>query len=355
MHPVIASKGRLGPYLLTMVPLYGILVALLARPGALSIGEALAAAAPMTLVYPFLGLSSWYPCRIVPLDRSTVPRLLATHGTGAVVTSALWIATGAFCAWIMAADRRLVALPTHFNGQLPVLFLAGIVLYLLSVAFHYILISFEQARQAETMAMELRVLAREAELKALKAQIHPHFLFNSLNSISALTSSDPARAREMCVLLSEFLRESLAVGERESITIEKELSLARAYLAIESIRFGSRLSFEEKVGEDSGGCHVPPLLIQPLVENAIRHGIATRVEGGLVRLSVHRSGQNLFMEIDNPFDSDSPAAGGEGRGIENVRRRLAARYGNEARLEQERLPDRFRVTIRLPAHGQGVP
>ena len=196
------------------------------------------------------------------------------------------------------------------------------------------------------------MLAREAELKALKAQIHPHFLFNSLNSISALTTSNPASAREMCILLAEFFRTSLALGEKASVSLEEEMTVARTYLAIERLRFGSRLSVEESVDEAGRQCRLPPLLLQPLVENAIRHGIATRAEGGVLRLEARTDGMRLRLLVENPFDPEAPVRPGVGLGLENVRRRLLARYGEDALMDAERSRDRFRVTLFVPAEAE---
>jgi len=197
--------------------------------------------------------------------------------------------------------------------------------------------------------MELSILAREAELRALRAQIHPHFLFNSLNSISALVSTDPTQAREMCVLLAEFFRRTLAVGERPGVTFDEELAVARTYLAIERLRLGTRLCVEERVDEATLGCILPPLLLQPIVENAIRHGIASRSDGGVLRIQACVDGAHLRIDVENPFDPDAPRRPGVGVGLANVRRRLFAAYGDRARVETERGEDRFRVAISLPA------
>src|SRR5260370_2632838 len=116
---------------------------------------------------------------------------------------------------------------------------------------------------------EAELLAREAELKALKAQIDPHFLFNSLHSISALTAVDAGRARDMCIRLSDFLRNSLRLGERTTIPFSEELALARTYLEVEQVRFGQRLRVAQDIEEAYCDCDVPPLLLQPLVENSI--------------------------------------------------------------------------------------
>jgi LytS/YehU family sensor histidine kinase len=186
------------------------------------------------------------------------------------------------------------------------------------------------------------------ELKALQAQIDPHFLFNSLHSISALTTSDPAKAREMCVLLSDFLRSSLKMGDRERIPLSEELALARNFLAILQIRFGSRLRIEEDVKDGATGCLVPPLLLQPLVENAVTHGVATLVEGGSIRIGISRTDGRVAIRIENNFDKDARRHRG-GLGLANVRKRLEVCYGDAASVEVREAEDRFRVDVQLPA------
>jgi signal transduction histidine kinase len=349
VNPILERGHRRLPYLAAAVALTAILTGLLAVPGAFSPGEAAAIAVPMAAVFVLLAGSARYTCRAAPLAGGRVPRAVATHAAGAAVTSAVWVLAGAAVVRLLAAFWPEGGLPARYAAQVPVLFFAGVLLYLVSAAIHYVLLAFEAARQAERQAMELQILAREAELKALKAQIHPHFLFNSLNSISALVGSDPPRAREMCVFLSEFLRKSLAVGEKKSISVGEELSLAKAYLDVEGLRFGARLSVEENLDESGGPCLVPPLLLQPLVENAVRHGIATRVEGGVIRLEARRMGSRLRIVIENPCDPDEPPRRGSGLGLANVRQRLSARYGAEALFAARRLADSFLVVLSVPA------
>jgi LytS/YehU family sensor histidine kinase len=232
--------------------------------------------------------------------------------------------------------------------QVPSLVAVGVLLYLLSVALHYVLLAFEAARESERRESQLRLLAREAELKALKSQVQPHFLFNCLNSISALAGSDPARAREMCLGLAGFLRQSLAVGERVSITVGEELSLARSYLDVERIRFGKRLAVEETIEPSGEECMVPPLLLQPLVENAVVHGIATLAEGGAVRLEAGRTGNHLRIVIENPFDPEAPPHASSGLGLKMVRDRLSALYGPDAMFAARRLDGRHLAVISIP-------
>jgi LytS/YehU family sensor histidine kinase len=182
----------------------------------------------------------------------------------------------------------------------------------------------------------------------LKAQINPHFLFNSLHSISALTTVDAGRARDMCIRLSDFLRSSLRLGERLTIPFREELALARNYLDVEQVRFGGRLRVVQDIDDGCGDCEVPPLLVQPLVENAIKHGIATMVEGGEINMRGRRSRDEMRFTIENPFDPEAPSTRRNGIGLANVRNRLEARYGGAARLEIEVDENRYRVIMTLP-------
>jgi LytS/YehU family sensor histidine kinase len=229
----------------------------------------------------------------------------------------------------------------------------GILLFILAVVGHYLLGMIESSREAERHVLEMKVLAREAELRALRAQIDPHFLFNSLNSISALTAIDPAASRTMCQLLADFLRKSLDLGIRDCIPLDEEFALASSYLTIEQVRLGSRLKVSKEIDEASRSCLVPPLLLQPLMENAIHHGIAHLIDGGEIRIAAARPGERLSIVVENPCDPDRPRGNGGGIGLANVRGRLDTIYGSDAWLEVESGQDRFRVLVSLPAREQG--
>jgi two-component system, LytTR family, sensor histidine kinase AlgZ len=230
----------------------------------------------------------------------------------------------------------------------------GLLLYLLSLAISYLIAVFEHTRAAERRALQVQVLAREAELRILRAQIDPHFLFNSLHSISALTASDPADARRMCVLLADFLRESLALGSESRITLARELGLVARFLAVERVRYGDRLRNEVVVTEDADQCLVPPLLLLPLVENAVTHGIAHMLSGGTVTVTAGRIGSRLQVTVENPCDPDRPRRGGTGVGLANVRARLMTLHGYEGRFAAGEVDGRWRVELTLPMEELGV-
>ena len=347
MHPILGQLRRLGFYLLAWIPLGAILLYLLAALGGLSWPRAAALAIPLCVVYAFVCLSAWYSCRGTPLETSSFSRLTLTHLSAAVVAGGIWV---------VVAKVLAVALSTVFAGleqqiakDYPLLLGSGVLLYLLAVALHYVLLSDQASHEAEKREAEARVLARESELKALKTQVNPHFIFNCLNSISALTTSDSAKAREMCVLLADFLRKTLGLGEQTLIPLHDELALTHSYLSVEQIRFGVRLKLEEKTDPAVLDCLVPPLLLQPLVENAVRHGVSNLTEGGWIRIEIGRGSREvLSIRIENNFDPETPRRKGASIGLKNVRQRLDTAYGNRARFDVQTSGDRFAVSLELP-------
>ncbi len=349
MHPILGQFRRLVFYLAAWVPLAGLLAYLLGMNHAVSLREALALALPLCFVYAFVCLSAWYSCRVTPLETSALSKLVGTHLAGTIVATALWILAARILAVELSQIAAFRGLDRQLSSEIPLLVGTGVLFYLLSVALYYVLLAVEASRDAEARALQARMLARDAELRALKAQVNPHFLFNSLNSISALTSSDPARAREMCILLGDFLRRTLGLGEKSAIPLSEEMSLIHAFLAVEKIRFGSRLLMEEQIDPRTLEVDVPPLLLQPLVENAIAHGVANLVDGGCIRLGAALRDGNLSIVVENTFDPDAPPRRRNGVGLANVRQRLEARYGNRAGFSAGPEGDLFRIALSLPA------
>ncbi len=312
MHPILADGRRLLIYLAAWLPLSGILIAIFAFEGSLPWLSLALFAIPLDLGYAFVCLGTFYLCRAAPLHASGIARVLGTQAGAALTSAALWILVAR--SWFTAlGSMGLVEdqAPTFARLQ-PFLFGRGFLLFLIAALLHYLLVAFEDSRRAETRALEYRVLSREAELKTLRAQLHPHFLFNSLNSVVALVKSDPEAARRICVMLGDFLRSSLTLGARDTISVGEEVALAEGLLAIEKVRFGSRLTIETQLEEGARGCAVPPLLLQPLVENAVTHGIAHLLEGGAIRIAAGRRGDFVEIAVENPRDPearDAPASG----------------------------------------------
>jgi two-component system, LytTR family, sensor histidine kinase AlgZ len=346
MHPILGHFRRLMLYLSAWGPISAILLYLFASIGGLTWGRAASIALPLCLIYAFVCLSAWYTCRGVPLTNSGS---WLAHLVAAGIASLLWIATAKALVFILSGFPTFAGLDQQAPRIYPIVFGSGVLLYLLAVSLFYVLLSNQAAIEAEKREVEARALARESELKALKTQVNPHFLFNCLNSISALTSSDPAKAREMCVLLAEFLRKTLGLGEKPRIALRDELALLHAYLSVEQIRFGPRLKLEEATDFASLESMLPPLLLQPLVENAVRHGIAQLTEGGWIRIEIGQpEPERLAIAVENNFDPEAPRRKGVGLGLRNVQQRLQTSYGDRARIDVRATQGRFLVSLNLP-------
>ena len=344
MHPLLKSRSGFFSYLAIWI-LFGVLFGyVLSVGGRLRPAESVAITVPAIIVLALECLGPWYYLR--SLRSTRLGKLIAIYLLAAMCMSAV------IAVVIHITVAALSGIFPHLEGRLhPALPAIGgmvMLIYLLSIALHYVLFGVESARQAE-------LLAREAELKALKAQVNPHFLFNCLNSISALTTVDPQKAREMCVRLSEFLRNSLRLGERASIPFSEELALTKTYLEVEQVRFGKRLRVTQHFDPGCNNCELPPLLVQPLVENSIKHGIATLVEGGEILMTGHSLRDSVRLVIENRFDPDAPETRRNGFGLISVRNRLRTRYGDAARLEITVDGDRYQVTLTIPCEAYAEP
>ncbi|WP_109127052.1 histidine kinase [Dyella sp. C11] len=188
----------------------------------------------------------------------------------------------------------------------------------------------------------------QAQVAALQARIRPHFLFNSMNTVAALVRVDPDAAERTVEDLSELFRAALGEHSTRDGTLAEELGLVDRYLDIEQLRLGERLRVRRELDDLPGDFPLPRLLLQPLVENAVRHGIQPLREGGEVILRGRREGSGVLIDIDNPLAS-TPAPGGHGHGLDNVRRRVAFRYGPRARVTAGPKGERFIVRLELPA------
>jgi two-component system, LytTR family, sensor histidine kinase AlgZ len=349
MHPLLSRRSYMVAYLAVWVPLALLLIFLVTVSGGIGATESIILLLPMAALYAAACLATWFTCRATPLWSSGFTRVAATHLIAALLLSYLWALAGRLYARILSTSPSYSGLTQRYDTHFSMLLVSGVLLYFIIVGFFYVLIALEDSRAAEARVLETSVLAREAELKALKAQVNPHFLFNSLNSISALTSIDAGRAREMCILLADFLRMTLGLGEKAAVPLREELELLKRYLAIEKVRFGTRLQVDQEVDAEAENCLLPPLILQPLVENAIVHGIANLPQGGVIRLRARVREGFLQISIENSFDQEAAPSRRGGLGLKNVRQRMEARYPNQGAVRTDAGEDAFLVSLSIPA------
>ncbi len=265
--------------------------------------------------------------------RALVPRVLLM----AAILSLLWNGLGfgyrygvVGQPWPSKYSVGLILTVSSLNG-------VGLMISWLSIYFFYHTLDRIQRMQFEQLRLVANV--KEAELRALKAQVNPHFLFNSLNSLRALIDEDAPRAREAVTRLANLLRYSLQSGQVETVSLKDELSAVQDYLALEQIRHEERLLVRWDVAEEARLQPVPPMLLQTLVENAVKYGISPRPEGGLITISAQVADAILHICVSNPGELSSPsneawakAGSSTGVGLRNASERLNLLYGDQATL-----------------------
>jgi two-component system, LytTR family, sensor histidine kinase AlgZ len=349
MHPILANQERLSIYLLGWLIFGTMLAAVLALSHDFSWTEGLTLAVPITIIYGIICLSSWYVCRVYPLEKTPFARVLLVQTLAGIVTIVLWVLIAG--GWVLFLERALAfsGFRIRVFGKAPLLVGVGFIMYSLTVAIHYLIVTFEASKESEQRELQSRILAQEAELKALRAQINPHFLFNSLNSISALATQNPTAVRTMTLKLADFLRKSLRLGAQEFIRLDEEISMSLSFLEIEQIRYGSRLQIVQKIEAVCNDCVVPPLILQPLIENSVHHGIAHLLDGGTIAIEADWRGSVLHVKIENPVDPDRPRNRKGGLGLDNVNKRLRAIYKEDAQLHTSENEGIFRTELWLPA------
>lgn len=264
-----------------------------------------------------------------------------------------------FIVWVMAEavhGTPVAPITAAFYQRLP---LSGQLRnqYILLLAVHgawvaiYLALAMQRHRyQSGLRQAQLGKALQAAELRLLKSQLNPHFLFNALNGLRSLISDEPARARDAVTQLARMLRYTLASGDEDLVTLERELEMVDDYLALESLRLAERLRVERDIDPGTHGKRVPAMLLQTLVENAIKHGIAELKQGGTLRIAARVADGVLVLRVENPRPPDKPAVDREGVGLRNASERLRLLYGDRARLGLDLTqPGQAVAEVRLPA------
>jgi hypothetical protein len=356
----VADRGRSRFWLLYTVawtPLAAVYALLIAQPGSplrdAIIGSLMSVAPAALLGAVVVKLTE----RITDANAGR-GRFLLLHALLALIYGALW------CGVIVAsmywgAPREVLE---RFVGEaIGWQFVSGLMLYALIAGIASAVRSSRRLREQEALAVRSDALRVRAELQALRAQLNPHFLFNTLHSLIALVRRDPPKAEAALERFGDLLRYVLDVNREvlDEVAVAEELGFVRTYLSLEELRLDERLRIDERVDSETLDCLIPSFTLQPLVENAIRHGIAPRARGGTVRIAAHLEADRLVLEVsdDGAGAVSESLAGAAGLGLRAVRQRLEARYGSSSTFTVLTAPDQgFSVRITLPAStGRRVP
>ncbi len=293
--------------------------------------------------YAVFGSAIWYVIKFSTLENNSAARIIVAHSVAATIIVFIWIYFGVVMIKLLHPNAEAWL----EKGMINRIF-GGYMMYLIFVVFFYAVNYYQGFKEKVQKESELKALVKEAELHALKSQINPHFLFNSLNSISSLTMTDPAKAQEMVINLSQLMRYSLKHNQNERVTFQQELENNKLYLQIEKVRFGSKLNPVFNIDEKCLNTKIPNMILQPLYENAIKYGVYEATEPVDIITCCKCTKEILQVTISNTYDSNVLTKKGEGIGLRNIRDRLQIIYGDPHLLKLEDNKKEFTVTLTIP-------
>lgn len=299
------------------------------------------------LIFALLGVGLWYMIRFSGKQIAGFGKNVLYHLAGCAFTIFIWQVVVNILIRILFGDHD--AYMNFMFTSLVVRILTGVLVYFLLISVDFLLLNLEEMQERAEHEAELSSMLREAELSRLRSQIRPHFLFNSLNSVSALTLSNPQAAQDMILKLSEFMRYSIGQGAEAMNSLTEELHHAGLYLDIEKVRFSDRLDIKKDIDPNCGEMMVPAMILQPLLENAVKHGVNTMLTTCIITL--HAVCYNSFLEItiSNNFDPDSVPRKGTGTGLLNVKKRMSTIYGRNDLVGVKSDERVFAITLRIPS------
>jgi sensor histidine kinase YesM len=298
------------------------------------------------LIYSGIGLSLWYPFSFFNSGNVRTTTVISNLIISGIISVSLWALLTKYIMIGVLSDGNNYN--EYWEATFPYRIGTGVFIFGLIVMSYYLFISLTNLAEKNAKEARLESLVKETELKMLRSQINPHFLFNSLNSISSLTVTDPEKARTMVVKLSDFMRYALARKDEQPVSLQSELENLRLYLEIEKVRFGDKLTTEEHIDPECLDFKIPVMLLQPLYENAVKHGVYESTETVKIYTQAKIIDGYIEIIIKNNYDTAPSMKKGTGTGLINVARRLELFYGNKASSKTLKENGLYTITLYIP-------
>lgn len=337
-HPFLRNKKELLLYIGMWTVMSIVLFFLLLEGTKASAYDALFHSFVAYAIFWLLGYFLWYPVKYYKPTKSVLSNLFFAHLMIASVCIFIWYGVVTMIFSLTSVSMQITSVEI-----MSIVFYYSILVLIFYLTIYYV--DLETKLKEESF---LKDTLRTTELNLLKSQINPHFLFNSLNSISALTFLSPEKAQQMILSLSDYLRYSIAFPNVDRVALKVEIENIERFLSIEKIRFGERLSYEIQTDEESLKHLIPPMLLQPLVENAIKHGVYQSTELVLVQIKVISKTDHLEVMIVNDFDETLKTEKGTGLGLINCKERIRILYGSSQLIETKSDAGKFEVVVKIP-------
>lgn len=299
------------------------------------------------LIYSGIALSLWYPFSFFNTGKTRTTTVISNLVLSGAFAIALWALSTKYIMLLVLPEQNNYQ--AYWEATFPYRIGTGVFIYGLLILTYYLFVSLTNLSEKNAKEARLESLIKDTELKMLRSQINPHFLFNCLNSVSSLTITDPEKARDMIIKLSDFMRYALSKKDEQPVTLRSELENLRLYFDIEKVRFGDRLSTEEDIQETCLDVKMPVMLLQPLYENAIKHGVYESTERVSIKTTILCNGEFVEIIISNNYDPSPSSVKGTGTGLINVSRRLDIFYGKRASIKTSKENGVYSVSLFIPA------
>ena len=349
-HPLFSSKIIFGLYILAWVVLISIQTLAFFQLFDVSWLYALVDSLIFGCIYFLIGIGTWYFIRYKGFEKNKMLSLIVEHLASAFILVSLWVFGGTYILSLMfSASVDYVNL---LWGSIGWRYGNGFLFYIILVFVYYLYANYMQHQERKENEMKLRSTLQNTEIDLLRSKLNPHFLFNSLNSLNFLIQTDTEKASKMLVQLADFLRFSIEKDKQKEVDLKDELANLERYMAIEQVRFGDRLKFFKNIEEDTLNMKLPAMLLQPLLENAIKYGLGSKLDNVEVKVLGKVKNDDLVLEIENIFDQSVNVRKGSGQGIENVRKRLEMIYNKTAGFQISKTGNSFNVSIVIPQIGR---
>lgn len=345
-HPFFQNIKLLYVYITAWILITGVHVFLIYTYYLPDYFVALSDAVVFNFLFAMFGIPIWWTVRYFEPKKSKNFNIFYNHLSGIILIILLWQGIGNFILNILWTDNYEYLKILEFS--LPLRILSGVFYYSLLILFYYIVVYYKSIEEQILNESKLQQSLKEAQLDLLKSQINPHFLFNSLNSISSLTITSPEKAQEMTIRFSEFLRYNLSLKDNRFSTFEKEIENIHRYLEIEKCRFGEKLQYVFNISEICLKVDFPVMILQPLYENAVKHGVSSSTDEVKIETNCQCDENYLNISIKNNFDIDAVSKRGTGLGMNNIRERLRIIYQENHRFESIKTETSFEVKISIP-------
>lgn len=344
-HPFLSNQNK-AYYSIVWLFISGLYTLVLSFSYDYPINEALVDSLVFNGLFASLGLAFWFVVRYNDFNPNQIINFFASHAAaaGLSIAAAIFLSLMVLSSIFPGDEEYQIFLQESVPWRAGL----GLMYYSITILVYHMIKYYDDLTEKAKSQSQLETMLRDSELEMLKSQINPHFIFNSLNSISSLTITAPERARDMVIKLSEFLRYSLGKENHQLNSVQEELNNIWLYLDIEKVRFGDRLNIEKALDPNTLQMQLPNLILQPLLENSIKHGIYESLEQITVKIKTVIENDILRIFISNEYDPNAVSKKGEGIGIKNVSHRLELIYGVPKLVFTTKSENLFTVRLDIP-------